>query len=537
MPSVSRLTLSWVGKDQALIETAEGSYEWVERHDPRVTEVRLLYETDTVGEISEISPRDNLLIAGDSYDALRALAHIPEFAERYRGKIKQVYIDPPFNTGQAFAAYDDALEHSVWLTMMRDRLRVIHDLLAPTGTVWVHLDSTEVHRCRCLMDDEFGQDNYLGTVVWQRTTAKSLARRTMGTMHEQILVYGASEASELNPLFLPLEAAYQASRFSQRDSRGVYDTGDLTAGSHRPHLDSGQPWKGFDPGTRRRCWAVPSKILVDIGLDASEVSKLTMREKLDVLDEAGYIHWPDKFDGFPRYKKYLDRAKGRSVGDLWTDVDVINSQAMERTGFSTQKPEALIQRILDMGSNPGDTVLDCFAGSGTTAAVAHKMERRWVVVEREHRNIESFIRPRLTRVVSGVDRGGITSAVGWKKGGGFRVFSVGASIYELLAGHVFLAERATNGEFAQAVCAQLGFSVVAEPPFAGRKGRLRLAVLDGVADADTVRALVSRLDDSERVVVVAKAATQEAEMMLRELSPGSRLRKAPRDLLRRSVVR
>ena len=425
----------------------------------------------------------------------------------------------------------------MWLTMMRDRLKALHELLAPTGTIWVHLDSTEVHRCRLLMDDEFGPNNYLATVIWQRTTAKSLARRTMGTMHEQILVYDASEAAELKRILLPLDAAYQASRFSRNDDRGAYDTGDLTAGSYRPHLDSGQPWRGFNPSDKRRCWAVPSNILTEIGLDAAETSRLTMREKLDVLDEAGYIAWPDKLDGFPRYKKYLHRAKGRAIGDLWTDINVINSQAAERTGFPTQKPEALVQRILDMGSCPGDIVLDCFAGSGTTAATAHKMERRWITVESEQRTVDSYLRPRLERVVNGDDPGGITEAVGWKKGGGFRLLSVGPSMYEISDGRVFLAEWTANGQFADAVCAQLGFSIVAEPPFAGRRGKTRLAVVDGVADAETVRAVISRLDDSERAMIVAKAISPEAEATLKQLSPGSRLRKAPRGLFRRGVLR
>lgn len=536
MPSTGRLTLSWVGKDQSLLPTVSGGYEWVERDDPRVTEVRLLRDVGLVGE-AEQSPGNNLLITGDSYDALRALTHIPEYAKEYRGKVALVYIDPPFNTGQAFATYDDALEHSVWLTMMRDRLKVLHDLLLPTGTIWLHLDSTEVHRCRLLMDDEFGPSNYLATVIWQRTTAKSLARRTMGTMHEQILVYGASEAAELKRLLLPLDASYQASRFSHTDDRGTYDTGDLTAGSYRPHLDSGQPWRGFNPSDKHRCWAVPSNILREIGLSADEISQLTMREKLDVLDDAGYIAWPDKLDGFPRYKKYLHRAKGRAVGDLWTDINVINSQAVERTKFPTQKPEALVQRILNMGSNSGDIVLDCFAGSGTTAAVAHKMERRWITIEREQNTVDSYLRPRLERVVNGDDPGGITEVVGWKKGGGFRMLSVGPSMYEVSDGRVFLAEWTANGQFTDAVCAQLGFSVVAEPPFAGRKGKMRLAVIDGVADTETVRAIISRLDDSERVVVVAKAIGPEAYATLKQLSPGSRLQKAPRDLFKRGVRR
>ncbi|MGI8647938.1 MAG: hypothetical protein DLM55_02105 [Acidimicrobiales bacterium] len=137
-----RLTLSWVGKEKALLGTSDGGYEWVERDDPRVVEVRLLHERDTVGEVGPTSKAatDNLLIVGDSYDALHALSRTPEYAREYLGKVKLVYIDPPFNTGQAFEHYDDALEHSVWLTMMRDRLLLIRDLLAPDGSVWVHLD-------------------------------------------------------------------------------------------------------------------------------------------------------------------------------------------------------------------------------------------------------------------------------------------------------------------------------------------------------------------------------------------------------------
>lgn len=537
MPPTGRLTLSWVGKDQALLPTAGGGYEWVDRDDPRVTDVRLLREAGSVGDIEQSPSKENLLVVGDSHDALRALANIPEYSKEYRGRVAQVYIDPPFNTGQAFETYDDALEHSVWLTMMRDRLKALHELLAPNGTIWVHLDSTEVHRCRLLMDDEFGPSNYLATVIWQRTTAKSLARRTMGTMHEQILVYGASEVAELKRLLVPLEATYQASRFSRTDDRGSYDTGDLTAGSYRPHLDSGQAWRGFNPSDKRRCWAVPSNILKEIGLDASEIKRLTMREKLDVLDEAGYIAWPDKLDGFPRYKKYLHRAKGRAIGDLWTDINVINSQAGERTGFQTQKPEALLQRVIEMGSNPGEIVLDCFAGSGTTAAVAHKMGRRWVTIESERHTVETYIRPRLERVVNGEDPGGITEATDWKKGGGFRVLTVGPSMYEVSDGRVFLAEWTADGQFAAAVCAQLGFSVSTEPPFAGRRGNIRLAVIDGVADAETVRAVIARLDETERAVVVARAVSPDAEATLKRLSPGSCLRKAPRDLFKRGVMR
>ena len=297
----------------------------------------------------------------------------------------------------------------------------------------------------------------------------------MGAMHEQILVYGASEAAERKFIFLPLEENYRASRFSHKDSRGFYDTGDLTA--RQPPPSSGQratmerlrseyqaPLLGCtqQPTDRDR--------LMDKNTDG--ISQLTMREKLNALDEAGYIHWPDKVDGFPRYKKYLHRAKGRLVGDLWTDINVINSQATERTGFPTQKPEALLRRILQMGSRPGDTVLDCFAGSGTTAAVAHKMGRRWVIVELESDTVDKYIRPRLARVVSGADPGGITEEVRWAGGSGFRVLVIGDSIYEQLDGRVLLAERVTNGAFAYGCVSATRILRSCRPTICGSQGQV-----------------------------------------------------------------
>jgi len=475
-------------------------------------------------------------VVGDAYDALHALARIPEYADNLLGKVKLVYIDPPFNTGGAFAQYDDALEHSVWLTMMRDRLLLIRELLAPNGSVWVHLDDAEMAYCRVLMDEIFGRGNFLASVVWQRTSAKSLAKRTMGVMHETILVYGASEIADLKTVYLPMADEYVAKRFTQNDERGPYDTGDLTATSHRPHLDSGQPWRGFNPSDLKRCWAPSPTPLIEAGITGAQLARMTIREKLDALDEAGYIHWP-KGGGFPRFKKYLHGVKGRAIGDLWTDINVVNSQAAERTGFSTQKPEALIRRVLEIATEPGDIVVDCFAGSGTTAAVAHKMGRRWITVEKEQATIDTFIYPRLERIIAGQDGGGITAAASWKKGGGFRVLEVRPSMYEVRDQRAFLAEWATNGAFAAGVAAQLGFHLTHEAPFSGRKGRTRLAVIDGVIDTEVVRAITSRLNNDERTVLVGKGATPDAAALLKSLNPGSRLRKAPRDLLRRGVVR
>ncbi|MFG2749238.1 site-specific DNA-methyltransferase [Streptomyces xanthophaeus] len=449
--------------------------------------------------------------------------------------MKLIYIDPPFNTGQTFADYSDSLEHSIWLSMIRERFLLFKELLAPDGTLWVHLDDTEVHRARCLLDEIFGPSSYLATVVWQRTSAKSLARRTMGTMHESILVYGATEQSELRTIYLPLEEDY-LKRYSQKDERGRYDTGDLTAGSHRPHLDSGLPWRGYDPSSIRRCWAVPRNPLIEAGLTDEQMAKMTMREKLDALDDVGYIHWPKKEGGFPRFKKYIHNTKGRAVGNLWTDINVINSQAVERTGFSTQKPEALIERILTMGSDPGDIVLDCFAGSGTTAAVAHKMRRRWVTVEALAETADQVTRSRLERVVAGDDIGGVTKSVGWEGGSGFRSLQVAPSALEVADDRVFLAEWVKADDLAAMAAAQLGFTysgMKSNSPFCGKRGRALLAVVDGVVDEVVARGVLGQLDEGERVVLVGRGVTPEAVNLVSELSPGSKVLKAPRDLVHR----
>ena len=192
----------------------------------------------------------------------------------------------------------------------------------------------------------------------------------------------------------------------------------------------------------------------------------------------------------------------------------------------------MLQRVVHIASNEGDIVLDCFAGSGTTAAVAHKMGRRWVTAELSPSTVEQFTLPRLTKVVAGEDPGGITKAVGWQGGGGFRNVTVGPSMYEGTPFGVLLAEWATNGRFARAVAGQLGFEFQDEAaPLCGVRGRMRLAVIDGSVGTEEIRQVVGALGDKERVTVVAKAVLPEAESLLADVSPGSRIRKAPRDLL------
>lgn len=525
MEPSGRLELTWANKHLRLISNPDGGYEWVDPTDPRVSEVRLLHDVDTVGDDTTDG---NLLIEGDALHALTALNRIPELARRYAGQVRLVYIDPPFNTGQAFAHYDDNLEHSVWLSMLRDRLVQLKPLLAPNGSIWVHLDDAEVHRCRVVMDEVLGAANFIGTAIWHRTKAPKNSAIHLSLDHDFLLAYAADGRLWRSNL-LPRTEAMDA-KFTNRDDdpRGPWFPDNLSArnfyskGTYSITCPSGRVIAGPPKG---RFWRFSE-------------------ERFKTLDADGRIWWGADGDKSPTYKLFLAEVRsGRVASTVWPPEEVgyvrngkqeIKALFPDIDPFSTPKPERLIQRVLQVASDPGDIVLDCFAGSGTTAAVAHKMGRRWVTSEREPETVSTFTRPRLEKVVKGEDPGGITDAVDWKGGGGFRLVRVGPSMFDLDAetGDVYLAEWATNGAFSEAVAAQLGFERVGEPPFCGRKGRTRLAVLDGVVGEPEVEFLVAALDERERVVVVGQAFTEEAEPTLRRLSPGSKVRHAPHDLLR-----
>jgi len=257
--------------------------------------------------------------------------------------------------------------------------------------------------------------------------------------------------------------------------------------------------------------------------------------------EAARIEWVQGDSSWqPYFRIYADAELGVPPETIWpkdetgtnrTSKAEVKKLAPDKQAFDTPKPELLLQRIIHLASNAGDVVLDCFLGSGTTAAVAHKMGRRWIGVELDPATIETFALPRLTKVVAGEDPGGITDDVDWERGSGFRVLEVAPSMFEADGGLVFLAEWMTNGPLSEATAAQLGFEYETDPPFAGRKGRSRLAVVDGVVNEAVVRLLVSALPEQERVVICGTGIDTDARPVLRGLRPGSTLRKIPAALL------
>jgi adenine-specific DNA-methyltransferase len=524
-----RLELTWTNKHLRLLAHEDGSYEWVTPSDYRVAEVRLLHDVTTIGEVGKKRATDNLLIRGDALNALTSLAKLPEFASEYLGKVKLVYIDPPFNTQQSFLQYDDALEHSVWLTMFRDRLIQIKALLTSNGSVWVHLDDSEVHRARSVMDEVFGAENFVATVIWEKTTTPRNDARHLSTDHDYIVAY-ARDGATFSPNGLPRTAESDAAyRNPDDDPRGPWREDNYKSNKsadERPNL--------YYPVTHPVSG-------VEIWPPRDAVWRFSRDRHAEHVRE-GLIWWGKTGNyRLPKLKRFRSSVADTAVPrTLWTAEDVDQSRRAKQEikalfpdvqPFATPKPERLLHRLIHIATNPGDVVLDCFLGSGTSAAVAHKMGRRWVGVEREPETVETFALPRLTRVVVGDDPGGVTDITKWSGGGGFRVLDVSPSMFEAEDGLVFLADWMTNGKLSEATAAQLGFEYESDAPFSGRKGRTRLAVVDGVVNESVVRLLVSALPEEERVVICGTGIDTDARPILRGLRPGSTLRKIPAALL------
>ena len=514
-----RLELTWANKDMRLLAHDDISYEWVDPADWRVAEVRLLHEVGLVGDPPRIG---NWLIQGDALHALTALSSIPSVKGKILGKVKLCYIDPPFNTGQTFQHFDDAVEHSVWLTMLRDRLVQIHTLLSQDGSVWVHLDDAEVHRARCVLDEVFGPENFVATITWEKSDSPRNSARFLSVDCDYIHVY-AKDAERWRPNRLERTAEVNEKyRNPDADPRGPWFGDNLRA--NKPYSlglyeVTGPTGKSFS--------APPGKYW--------RISK----DKFDEMNADGRIWWGNKGDAFPTMKRFLSDVGLMVPRTLWSHAEVgsnrTSSNEIKRlfpTGapFATPKPEGLMERIIQIASNKADIVLDCFAGSGTTAAVAQKMGRRWITVELIVENMNRFVRPRLDMVVYGKDSGGITSSVAWQGGSGYCEFVVGPSMFESVESTVVLADWATGGELAEAVAAQLGYALELEAPFAGRKGRSRLAVLDGMLTVGVGDHLLARLGEKETLMVVAQALEPGVEEHVRLKRPGSRARKVPRDL-------
>ena len=433
-----RLELNWIGKDER------------PRLEPRV----LLMDPDKSYCGERPAPEhafDNRLIFGDNLLALKAL----ETDESVRGRIKCVFIDPPYNTGSAFEHYDDGIEHSLWLSLLRDRITIIRGLLSEDGTLWITIDDNEAHYLKVLCDEIFGRSNFVANIVWQKKYSKQNDAKWFSTSHDHILVYAKSK-----DIWRPNQLQRSADQLKgyanpDGDPRGAWQSVVYTCSktrAERPNLyyPIPHPKTGVDVyPSETRVW----------GCDAKKTAE-NIRE--------GRLWWgKDGEKDKPRLKVYLkDVGEGVVPDTLWLRTDAGDNQDAKREAralnssdtFATPKPEKLIQQILQVATMPGDLVLDSFGGSGTTGAVAHKMGRRWIMVELG-KHCHTHIIPRLKKVIDGQDQGGITEAVGWQGGGGFRYYRLAPSLLEKDHwGNWVISKDYDAAMLAEAMCKHMGYT-------------------------------------------------------------------------------
>ena len=391
--------------------------DWLNRADAFTIAARVPYRLlEPVS--SHGTGADNLLIQGDNLEALKALLPF------YRGQVKCIFIDPPYNTKSAFEHYDDNLEHSQWLSMMLPRLQLLRDLLSDDGSIWVTIDDNEGHYLKVLMDEVFGRRNFVANVFWEKKFSPQNDAYQISINHDHVLVY-AKRSDNWRPNLLP-RSEKQAKNFKNPDSdpRGPWLSADYTCAKtkdERPNLYYAirNPFTGQDvwPSTTR-VWAFE-------------------RASTEFNLEQGLLYWGANGNNErPRLKKFPDAVQQGTVPTtFWRNDEVGNNQDAKKeiltfdavAPFATPKPERLIERVLTLATHPNDLVLDSFLGSGTTAAVAHKMGRRWIGIEMgEHAATHCL--PRLEKVIAG-EPGGISAAVNWQGGGGFRFLRLGAPIF------------------------------------------------------------------------------------------------------------
>lgn len=372
-----RPMLTWVGKKPLSRVTAYPA-QAIERFDVSTDPAQVSKATDWCDWPKDL-PQGGLLYHGDNKDVL---AHL--LANGFRGKVKLIYIDPPFDSGADYVRkvqlrgakgtvkidgedytlgeqvqYGDIWANDNYLQFMYERLSLLRDLLAEGGSLWLHCDWHRSHTLRIVAEEVFGEESLVNEVVWQRTASRNDAK-AFGHVHDTLLYFAKGvSARTWNQQFGVYAEAYLDKYYSMDDGDGrLYTADNLTAAGLR-NGSSGSTWRGFNPSEKGVHW------------------KYTTTE-LDRLDAVGRIYWPKGGTGFPRIKRYRDELKGKTIDTIWDDLFVVNSQAAERSDYPTQKPEALLERVVEACSNPGDVVLDCFIGSGTTTAVAQKLGRRWI---------------------------------------------------------------------------------------------------------------------------------------------------------------
>lgn len=496
MSRKQKLELTWVGKEnrprlepRILIEDAEKSYHAAAR-------------------VSENDIFDNVLIHGDNLLALKALE------ADYAGNVKCVFIDPPYNTGSAFTHYDDGLEHSIWLGLMRDRLEIIRRLLSEDGSLWITIDDNEAHYLKVLCDEVFGRANFLASAIWQHSVQAKGYSGKFSVGHNYVLSYQRSPKFVLKDL--PRTDEHNVNyRNPDDDPRGPWRSGDVRNAAVRKNLM-------YNIKT-------PKGNVIPHPPKGWRFSRETFERE---LSEGKIIFSADETRVIR--KIYLADQEGRVPETIWHSTEVgttreANSEirsVLETDVFDTPKPERLIERVLSLASDPGDLVLDSFAGSGTTGAVAHKMGRRWIMVELGD-HCTTHIVPRLRKVIDGVDQGGISKTVEWRGGGGFRYYELAPSLLETDKwGREVISKKYNSAMLAQALCKLEGFTYAPSPDIYWQQGHSSendfLYVTTQTLGPEQLAALSEEVGEARSLLILCAAFRGKAELW-----PNLTVRKIP----------
>jgi adenine-specific DNA-methyltransferase len=505
-----KLELTWIGKDQR------------PRLEPRILLEDPAWSYHAKQRVTENDLFDNRLIKGDNLLALKALE------SEFTGKVKCVYIDPPYNTGSAFTHYEDGLEHSIWLGLMRDRLEILRRLLHPTdGSLWCSIDDYEAPYLRVLLDEVFGRSAFIASNVWQKRYSRE-NREAIGDVHEYVLTYAMDPLrfKAIRNKVPPTPEQTKVYRNPNNDPRGPWRPIPMTA--QEGHATKEQFYEIISPAgvafrpPSGRCW----------GLSKSTFEKLRGE---------GRIYFGKNGDSQPNVIRYLSEVEGYVPWTWWPHDEVGHTDESKKEihalfgkvdAFDTPKPERLMKRVIEIATSPGDLILDSFAGSGTTGAVAHKMGRRWIMVELGD-HCQTHIVPRLQKVIDGQDPGGVTQATGWQGGGGFRYYELAPTLLSTDRwGNLVINPEYDAAMLAAAMCKLEGFTYSPSEVLWWQQGRSSerdfIYVTTQTLSAEQLEALSGEVGEERSLLVCCAAYRGVTAAQAAERWPNLTIKKIPK---------
>lgn len=485
---------------------------WVGKYEEHEIEPRILVEdpTKSFGD----SNSENMLIHGDNLIALKALE------QDFTGKIKCIYIDPPYNTGSAFKQYDDYVEHSIWLSLMRSRLEIMSNLLSEDGSLWISIDDDEQAYLKVICDEIFGRKNFVANVIWEKKFSPQNDAKWLSDSHDFVLVY-AKNKENWKPNLLP-RTEEMDDRYSNPDNdpRGAWTSSDLTARTYNENCTY--------PIT------TPSGRVV---MPSSSRSWTVDKETFQQLVDDNRIWFGEKGSNVPRKKTFLREVQNGIVSmTIWKHTEVGHNQEAKKEvkafnsldPFATPKPERLIERIMTLATTENDYVLDSFLGSGTTAAVAHKMGRKWIGIELGD-HAYTHCKVRLDKVIEG-EQGGISKAVNWQGGGGYKFYELAPSLLvpnPKIPSIMQINPEYTFEQMCEAICKIEGFKYKPQGRMHGHSSEKRfIHITKEFVNAEYINSLLATLGEGQSVLIYGT----KIQSGLR-LSDNVEVKKIPKDLL------